>query len=134
MKLEDVVSWLVLGDSNEILSHSEKKGGQIRLEWQLEYFREVLTNCDLRDLKFLGAPFMWINQRVENDLICETLDRCVSNTEWCNLFSRSSAIHGFVAYLDHISLLMQTDGGLKPECEDTNPSDSSLCNWKIKVQ
>ncbi|GMJ04188.1 hypothetical protein HRI_004088000 [Hibiscus trionum] len=44
--------WLVIGDFNEILLSSEKRGGRIRSARSMEAFRRALGDCDLEDLGF----------------------------------------------------------------------------------
>lgn len=56
---------------NEILSLEKKKGGCIRPKKQMEDFLEVLTDCELRDLRFLETPFTWNNRREGEALIYE---------------------------------------------------------------
>lgn len=43
-------------------------------------------------------------------MISERLDRCVGNSEWYHLFPRAIFHHGSVAYLDHLSLLLNVEG------------------------
>lgn len=48
---------------NEILQLSEKQGGRDRPERQIENFKDVLSDCELRDLGFMGPPFTWCNNK-----------------------------------------------------------------------
>lgn len=48
-RVEDMV-WLVFGNFNEIINQNEKGGGRPLPEKQMKDFRDVLTDCDLRDL------------------------------------------------------------------------------------
>lgn len=61
IKNVDALSWLIVEDFNKILTNSEKYGGRIRPEGQMENFRHVITDCGLRDLGFVGMPFTWSN-------------------------------------------------------------------------
>lgn len=47
---------LVLGDFNEVLCHSEKRGGMPRPERQIESFMAVVDDRGLRDLRSRGSP------------------------------------------------------------------------------
>jgi hypothetical protein len=47
----------VLGDFNEIISLEEKWGGGDRNFNQMNAFREVLLDCSLQDLGYIGADF-----------------------------------------------------------------------------
>ena len=42
--------WLCMGDFNEILDNSERKGRGYRPEWQIRDFGEVVVQCGLHDL------------------------------------------------------------------------------------
>ena len=47
------------GDFNEILFNCEKEGGAIKPEGNMLKFREVLEECDLHDLGFVGEEHIW---------------------------------------------------------------------------
>lgn len=66
MQPEVGVSWLILDNFNEILSHKEKRGGYIRPECQMNDFREVVVVCDSRDLGFQGLLLLGVTK--ERDL------------------------------------------------------------------
>lgn len=68
-----------------------------------------MAECDLLDLGFSGAHFTWSNQREGFELICERLDRCIANTEWCNLFLRNYVSHGSIVYSYHIPIVLHID-------------------------
>ncbi|XP_042950087.1 uncharacterized protein LOC122282202 [Carya illinoinensis] len=107
-----VLPWIVFGDFNEILDHSEKLGGNIRSDLQMREFREVLSDCHLRDLGYVGSLFTWSNRRGEEDLVKERLDRFLANSLWCDMFPNLRVTHGVVAYSDHIPLWLDTEGAL----------------------
>jgi hypothetical protein len=44
--------WLCVGDFNEILFSHEKQGGRDRSQIYMDWFREALEFCKLRDLGF----------------------------------------------------------------------------------
>lgn len=48
------LSWVVFEDFIEVLHISDKWEGQARYEKQMSDFHEVLTHCELRDLKIGG--------------------------------------------------------------------------------
>jgi exonuclease III len=49
--------WICIGDFNEVLTMSEKLGGNIRHNHLLEAFRQTLEVCGLTDLGFIGPKF-----------------------------------------------------------------------------
>ncbi|KAL4363826.1 hypothetical protein GQ457_04G030920 [Hibiscus cannabinus] len=48
--IDQSLPWVVMGDFNEILLASEKKGGLVHSERNMEAFRSALSDCDLSDL------------------------------------------------------------------------------------
>lgn len=55
--------WLCFGDFNEILHPNEKSGGTDRNLNLINNFREVLKECNLKDIGYKGCPFTWSNGR-----------------------------------------------------------------------
>ena len=49
--------WCVGGDLNDIVGHWEKKGGEIRPNWMIKGFCDVIKECGLYDLGFRGHRF-----------------------------------------------------------------------------
>lgn len=106
---------LVAGDYNAIVHQSEKCGGWPLLERQLEAFQSMLSNCDLRDMWLIGAPFTWCDKREGEKMICERLDRFAANSEWFNLFYGGLVSHGVAAHSDHVPIWLDTMGQLYVE-------------------
>ena len=52
-----MLSWLYIGDFNEIMRSEEKLGGAQRPIRQIENFREVVVDCGLNELKLNGKKF-----------------------------------------------------------------------------
>ncbi|XP_042942763.1 uncharacterized protein LOC122276942 [Carya illinoinensis] len=75
-------------------------------------FREVLSDCHLRDLGYVGPAFTWSNHRGEEDLVKERLDRFLANSLWCDMFLNLQVTHGVAAYSDHIPIWLDTEGAL----------------------
>lgn len=88
------MSWLILGDFNELLNNEEKRGGRIRPEAQMEQFRLAVDHCNLKDLKFSRSPFIWCNRRGSDQNI-----PCQHN------FTSSSIVHGYATTSDHTAQL-----------------------------
>lgn len=77
--------WLVSGDFNAILNHSQKDGGRLTFEGEIDAFQQVLDECSLMDLGFVGELFTWKNRRAGRETICECLDRVVCTSAWHQL-------------------------------------------------
>jgi hypothetical protein len=71
--------WLCVGDSNEIISLSEKSNSSFRPPRQMQEFKQALADGNLYDLGFLGPKFTWCNAQSGDDFIMERLDRAVAN-------------------------------------------------------
>lgn len=61
--------WMAIGDFNEVLTVDEKKGGGPLDTSRALRFAEMLDNCDLTDLGFIGPRFTWTNLRQHMGLI-----------------------------------------------------------------
>jgi hypothetical protein len=109
-------TWMVMGDFNEILDSSEKRGGGDRPRRQMEAFRRTLSDCALMDLGFCGPKFTWNNCKEEGAFIRERLDRGVANKEWCAQFPNFRILVEVAAFSDHNPILLSTQwrGGSPP--------------------
>lgn len=70
------MTWLTIGDVNEIVTQSEKWGGRPINHCRANLFKNTINSCNLIDLGFNGPKFTWINKR-KNNPISERLDRGV---------------------------------------------------------
>lgn len=61
LKQLSLMPWLCVRGFNENTEQSKKFGATIRLERQMEAFINVLEDCQLSDLGFMGAIFTWCN-------------------------------------------------------------------------
>ena len=51
--------WLCARDFNEILKANEKLGGRFKPIRHMEAFREVLDECEFKDLGYVGGKYTW---------------------------------------------------------------------------
>ena len=51
------IHWLSVGDYNEITRQEEKMGGALRSFNQMQLFRDVIDECRLMDLGFVGPKY-----------------------------------------------------------------------------
>jgi exonuclease III len=80
------IPWLCVGDFNEIFNFTELKGATNKTRRQMRDFEEVIEDCHLSDLGFIGPKFTWSNGRGGRALTKERLDRALANVEWRSLF------------------------------------------------
>ncbi|XP_074288184.1 uncharacterized protein LOC141613350 [Silene latifolia] len=93
-------------DFNEILCDSEKEGGAIRSERQMDAFRFALDECALGDLGYQGNIFTWQRGRGDGTVIRERLDRAVATMDWCERFPSAVVRHFPLYSSDHCVILI----------------------------
>ncbi|GLT72479.1 hypothetical protein SLA2020_444100 [Shorea laevis] len=86
LKIFNPTPWLCVGDFNEIVTHSEKKGDSLHSVQHMEAFSSTLEECGLNDLGFCGPKYTWTNCREGGNFMKERLDRTTANREWCSKF------------------------------------------------
>jgi hypothetical protein len=96
--------WAIMGDFNEILCGSEKEGGNLRPQRCMQAFRDVLTDCNLDDLGYVGEIFTWRRGRMR-----ERLDRAVCNPVWSSKFPMASLINEDYSKSDHRPISLDTE-------------------------
>lgn len=98
--------WLCLGDFNEILSTTEKSGGAIWSQQQMDGFRNVVDYCAFQDLGYCGSDFTWCNMQEGDNKIYLRLDRAFANLEWTKKFWGMKVHHLVNSTSDHSPLLV----------------------------
>ena len=87
-----LVPWLCAGDFNEITKSHEKSGGRLRPFMQIKNFRDVLDECGLVDLGFMGSKFTWFKNIANGILVWERLDRDVGNSDWLEIYPATRVV------------------------------------------
>ncbi|KAG7585295.1 Ribonuclease H domain [Arabidopsis thaliana x Arabidopsis arenosa] len=82
--------WLVLGDFNEIIDNTEKLGGPAQAEYTFFPFRNMISDCRLREVPSIGNSFSWAGDRHNQWVQCR-LDRALGNASWFQIFPRVQA-------------------------------------------
>ena len=80
------MSWVCIGDYNEILSSSEKHGCRPRHPRFMDEFQGALLHCGLVDIGYQGNIFTWRNGRWGEAFVQERVDRACATIEWRELF------------------------------------------------
>ena len=73
------LAWTMLGDFNEMLSSTDKCGGNPIDMRRAQIFKDCLDVCNLIDLGFQGPKYTWINKQDIGYFIQERLDRAFAN-------------------------------------------------------
>lgn len=108
-RLSDVnnSAWLVRGDLNEILFNSEKRVGPPKSATAMNEFHEVMNDCGLRDLGYIGNKFTWSNKRGKDSFIGLWLDRFLASYKWEIRFNSSHIRNFSTVGSDHSPILLE---------------------------
>ncbi|GAU36753.1 hypothetical protein TSUD_318520 [Trifolium subterraneum] len=80
------IPWCIIGDFNDLLSQTDKKGIHPHPNGLCMGFRQAVSDCDLTDIPIEGHQFTWIKSRCTPYVIEERLDRAMASTSWLQLF------------------------------------------------
>jgi hypothetical protein len=109
--------WICIGDFNEIMTDSEKWGGNRRQRRLMEDFRNTAEECAIADLGFRGPKFTWANDREGIAFIKERLDRGLVNQSWRDLYPGAEIRVEAAVFSNHsllnLCLVNRTGGGHK---------------------
>lgn len=76
----------------------------------MQLFRDVIDECGVMDLGFMGAPFTWQKHFAERNSIWERLDRGMVTNDWLMKFPRMRIHHLTSDSSDHCPLWIVLDG------------------------
>lgn len=71
---KSALPWCIIGDFNDLMSISEKRGGRRPLNYLLQGFSDTVAECGLLDLGYEGECFTWEKGRGSPMWIQERLD------------------------------------------------------------
>jgi len=100
------LSWVCLGDFNEVLYYWEKFGRRMAENYRMQTFQNCLNDCSLMDIDCKGCAFTWSNNRAGVDLVKEKLDRVFCSLDWRLSFPEAEAYALLVVGSDHSPLLL----------------------------
>lgn len=98
---------MVLGDFNDLLRSSEKKGINVHPNWLLKGFRDTVFDCGLSDLPMEGYPFTWERGRGTSRWVQERLDRVFVNEDWRGKFAVHKVQNLVAPTSDHSAIFLQ---------------------------
>ena len=104
-----VLPWVYAGDFNEILRGHEKLGGVLRRESEMVAFRDMVDECGLVDLGYVGHKFTWRGKR-QGGLVLERLDRAFATASWLSLNPETRVNHVKANSSDHNPIIIKPDG------------------------
>lgn len=98
--------WVILGDFNELLYMSEKKGCLSHRERLILAFREAVEDCGSEDLGYSRHPYTWEKWRGTRNWVEERLDRTLSNRAWRNQFGLAKVSHVPQSTSNHLPIFL----------------------------
>ncbi|XP_019166949.1 PREDICTED: uncharacterized protein LOC109162719 [Ipomoea nil] len=111
--------WVMIGDFNDLLFQSEKRGGNPHPESLLHGFGETIEECGLAQMPMTGYPFTWEKRKGTPNWIEERLDKVLANQSWRENVPDASVQNILTRQSDHSALflgilnLRERTGGLK---------------------
>ena len=106
----DSLSWVCLGDFNEILNSAEKQGRLPKPHRLMEAFHNALLHCGLIDLGYRGNIFTWQNGRPGDAFVQERLDKACATLDWRERFPHAVVNHLQVSYSNHDPIFIIING------------------------
>ncbi|KAF9618380.1 hypothetical protein IFM89_001015 [Coptis chinensis] len=100
-------SWLLMGDFNEITCQEEKCGGRQFNYSKVRPFLEMIDDCELLDLGFVGSIYTWTNRQNGHNKIWERIDRMMANEVWRSRFTDCRVLHELAISSDHKFLILK---------------------------
>nr|XP_027090317.1 uncharacterized protein LOC113711350 [Coffea arabica] len=98
--------WILVGDFNDICSNGEKWGGRERAEGSFREFNRFISENELVDIGYEGAPWTWSNTWEGQGAIKERLDRCLGSVGWVQQYEKAICEHVEKEASDHSLLLL----------------------------
>ncbi|KEH33512.1 endonuclease/exonuclease/phosphatase family protein [Medicago truncatula] len=96
----------ILGDFNDIMDASEKRGRNLRANWLINGFRQAVLDSGLVDVPVEGYPFTWFKSLGTPRAMEERLDRALANSDWFNLFPTAILENLAAPSSDHYPVLL----------------------------
>lgn len=95
-------------DLGEEGGSNEKWGGNSALSTQNRAFRVWVNGAGLIDLGHQGPAYTWCNNQQGRDMICQRLDRALSNLAWSLQYPETTVFHIPRFQSDHHPILIRT--------------------------
>lgn len=78
--------WCIVGDFNDLLYATDKKGIHPHPEYLMRGFRNAIDSSSLAELDLNGGSYTWEKGRGTREWVQERLDRAFANMGWWTLF------------------------------------------------
>ncbi|KAK1368150.1 Endonuclease/exonuclease/phosphatase family protein [Heracleum sosnowskyi] len=104
---ENLLPWCLIGDINNVLSQSDKRGGRPYPSALIQGFQDTIEDCGLTDMPLHGHPFTWERCASAGEMIEVRLDRALVSHNFLNLFAEAKLSNLEVSTSDHSPILLE---------------------------
>ncbi|XP_031131674.1 uncharacterized protein LOC116033058 [Ipomoea triloba] len=98
--------WVVLGDFNDLLYQTEKRGGNPHPENLLHGFGEAVEECCLAQLPMRGYQFTWERGKGTTHWMEERLDKVLASDEWSAMLDSAFVENLLTRTSDHSAIYL----------------------------
>ncbi|XP_019196000.1 PREDICTED: uncharacterized protein LOC109189827 [Ipomoea nil] len=106
LSTQSTLPWVVIGDFNDLLFQSEKRGNNPHPENLLRGFGETLDLCGVLQLPMEGYPYTWERGEGTEDWVEEKLDTAVATMEWRELLVEAKTVNILTRKSDHSAIFL----------------------------
>ena len=114
LALVSPLPWVCIGDFNDLLHSSEKRGKLAQPTWKLHGFQEAVLESGLFDLGMVGYPFTWERSRGSDEWVEERLDRALASNPWIHLFPKAKVCSLEASCSDHLPIFLDPSPVMNP--------------------
>lgn len=124
----DAEPWLMIGNFNEMMWQHKHFSSARRSERNMADFREVLSECNLHNLRYKGPGWTYDNKQWGQKNVRARLDRGVASPDWSTCFPEAKVEHICSSHSDHLPLLLRF--GSRKEWRQTRKSFHYKIMWE----
>lgn len=104
--MEDI-PWVLIGDMNNVLKQTDKRGGNPYPQRLLNGFQGALDDCDLHDVNLEGYQFTWERGHGTSNWIEVRLDRALVSSKFIQCFSEMKLTNLEVSTSNHTPIFFE---------------------------
>ncbi|XP_019180182.1 PREDICTED: uncharacterized protein LOC109175373 [Ipomoea nil] len=113
LSMQSTLPWVVIGDFNDLLFQSEKRGNNPHPEGLLRGFGETLDYCGLLQLPMEGYLYTWERGEGTEDWVEEKLDRAVATMEWRELLVEAKTVNILTRKSNHSAIFLSISNPMR---------------------
>ena len=95
-----------IGDFNDLLSHSEKKGRHTHPFHLIQGVRAAVDDCALMEIQIVGHQVTWEKSKGSSSFVEENLDKAFADSGWFGVFANAYVLNEHAASSDHSAICL----------------------------